>query len=125
MTSIDLALVGARVRTLDPEKPWASAVALAGGTIAAVGSDAEIRELAGGDAVDADDLRVLGERPRAVDAGQLQRPGGRERRVEVHEGQQGRGAARRLLDERPRCARRREGVVVQAEAQHPLAGRAA
>jgi predicted amidohydrolase YtcJ len=47
MTSIDLALVGARVRTLDPEKPWASAVALAGGTIAAVGSDAEIRELAG------------------------------------------------------------------------------
>jgi predicted amidohydrolase YtcJ len=43
----DLALVGARVRTLDPERPAATAVAAAGGVITAVGSDAEIRELCG------------------------------------------------------------------------------
>jgi predicted amidohydrolase YtcJ len=43
----DLALVGARVRTLDPERPTATAVAISGGTIGAVGSDAEIRELCG------------------------------------------------------------------------------
>ena len=36
-----------RVRTLDPERPHASAVAIADGMIVAVGSDAEIRELAG------------------------------------------------------------------------------
>jgi predicted amidohydrolase YtcJ len=45
MSKIDLALVGARVRTLDPELPAATAVASAGGEIVAVGSEAEIREL--------------------------------------------------------------------------------
>jgi predicted amidohydrolase YtcJ len=45
MSTIDLALVGARIRTLDPELPAAEAVATAGGEIVAVGSDAEIREL--------------------------------------------------------------------------------
>jgi predicted amidohydrolase YtcJ len=44
MSTIDLALVGARVRTLDPEQPAAEAIAIAGGEIVAVGSDAEIRE---------------------------------------------------------------------------------
>jgi predicted amidohydrolase YtcJ len=43
----DLALVGARVRTLDPERPSATAVAAADGVITAVGSDAEIRALCG------------------------------------------------------------------------------
>ena len=47
MSAADLALVGARVRTLDPERPSATAVAVDGGVIAAVGSDAEIRELTG------------------------------------------------------------------------------
>jgi predicted amidohydrolase YtcJ len=47
MRQIDLALVGARVRTLDPERPAATAVAVSGGEIAAVGDDAEIRGLAG------------------------------------------------------------------------------
>jgi len=47
MSAVDLALVGARVRTLDPDRPSASAVAIAGATISAVGSDADIRELAG------------------------------------------------------------------------------
>jgi predicted amidohydrolase YtcJ len=45
MSKIDLALVGARVSTLDTERPAATAVAVAEGEIVAVGSDAEIREL--------------------------------------------------------------------------------
>jgi hypothetical protein len=45
MSKIDLALVGARVRTLDPERPAAAALAIADGEIVAVGSDAEIREI--------------------------------------------------------------------------------
>jgi predicted amidohydrolase YtcJ len=40
----DLAIVGARVRTLDPAQPFATAVAIHGGTIVAVGDDAEVRE---------------------------------------------------------------------------------
>jgi len=47
MSEIDLALVGGRVRTLDPERPGAVAVGIAGGDVVAVGDDAEIRELAG------------------------------------------------------------------------------
>ncbi|MDA0179152.1 amidohydrolase [Solirubrobacter phytolaccae] len=35
----DLAIVGARVRTLDPERPFARAVAVRGGTIVAVGDE--------------------------------------------------------------------------------------
>lgn len=54
MSRIDLALVGARVRTLDPERPAVEALAVAGGDIVAVGSDAEIREL--GAAVETIDL---------------------------------------------------------------------
>jgi predicted amidohydrolase YtcJ len=52
MSPPDLALVGARVRTLDPGSPSATAVAVTGGTIAAVGSDAEIRELGAREIVD-------------------------------------------------------------------------
>ena len=37
MTEIDLALVNGRLRTLDPQRPQATALAIAGGTIAAVG----------------------------------------------------------------------------------------
>jgi predicted amidohydrolase YtcJ len=47
MSAADLALVGARVRTLDPERPSATAVAISDGIIGAVGADAEIRELTG------------------------------------------------------------------------------
>ncbi|HEX5173801.1 MAG TPA: amidohydrolase [Gaiellaceae bacterium] len=47
MSELDLALVGGRVRTLDPQRPWASAVGIAGGEIVAVGGDGEIRELSG------------------------------------------------------------------------------
>jgi predicted amidohydrolase YtcJ len=39
----DLAFVGARIRTLDPDRPAATAVAMRAGTIIAVGSDAEVR----------------------------------------------------------------------------------
>jgi predicted amidohydrolase YtcJ len=45
VSSVDLALVGARVRTLDPEQPAAAALAIADGEIVAVGSDAQIREV--------------------------------------------------------------------------------
>src|SRR4051812_12422808 len=40
----ELAIVGARVRTLDPARPFASAVAVQAGTIVAVGDDAVVRE---------------------------------------------------------------------------------
>jgi predicted amidohydrolase YtcJ len=40
----DLAIVGARIRTLDPRRPHATAVAIRRGTIVAVGSDAEVRD---------------------------------------------------------------------------------
>lgn len=42
--AVDLAVVGARVRTMDPSAPWATAVAVTDGVIVAVGSDAEVRE---------------------------------------------------------------------------------
>jgi predicted amidohydrolase YtcJ len=48
VTAADLLIIGARVRTLDPDRPSASAIAITDGTIVAVGLDAELRELAGG-----------------------------------------------------------------------------
>jgi predicted amidohydrolase YtcJ len=44
---ITLAIVNARVWTGDPRRPWADAVAVEGARIAAVGSSAEVRKLAG------------------------------------------------------------------------------
>lgn len=43
MAAADLAIVGARIRTLDPANPFATAVAVRDGTIIAVGDDADIR----------------------------------------------------------------------------------
>ena len=43
----DLAIVGGAVHTVDPTAPGAEAVAVAGGRIAAVGTDEEVRELVG------------------------------------------------------------------------------
>ncbi|MEV4421266.1 amidohydrolase family protein [Patulibacter sp. NPDC049589] len=45
--SLDLALLNARVRTLDDDRPRGSAVGIAGGRIVAVGDDADVRALAG------------------------------------------------------------------------------
>ena len=45
--SADLVLTGGRIFTGDDAQPWARAVAVRGATIAAVGSDADIRALAG------------------------------------------------------------------------------
>ena len=42
-----LAILGARIRTLDPDRPWASAVAIRGGVIVAVGDDDEVRSASG------------------------------------------------------------------------------
>ncbi|MFM9125041.1 MAG: amidohydrolase family protein [Actinomycetota bacterium] len=46
-TPIETVIVNARVRTMDPGNPHATAVAVGHGAILAIGSDAEIRELAG------------------------------------------------------------------------------
>lgn len=46
-TTADLAVVGARVRTLDPDLPFAEAIAVRDGVIVAVGDDAEIRRVCG------------------------------------------------------------------------------
>ena len=45
---IETIIVNAKVRTLDPAKPFAEAVAVGHGAILAVGTNAEIRELGGG-----------------------------------------------------------------------------
>jgi predicted amidohydrolase YtcJ len=47
-SAADRAVLNAHVRTLDPERPRASALAIRGGTIIAVGSDAEIRAVCDG-----------------------------------------------------------------------------
>jgi predicted amidohydrolase YtcJ len=47
MTEVDLALVNGRLRTLDPQRPHAAALAVADGMIVAVGDDAAIRERCG------------------------------------------------------------------------------
>jgi predicted amidohydrolase YtcJ len=53
---VSLAVVNARVWTGDPRRPWADAVAVRGDRLAAVGSSAEIRKLAGSGA---DGARVV------------------------------------------------------------------
>ncbi len=49
MTPADVVLRGAPISTLDPARPWAQAVAVAGGVIQAVGTVGEIAELIGPD----------------------------------------------------------------------------
>lgn len=44
----DVAVFGARIRTMDPERPWAAAVAIADGVIVAVGDDAAVRDACDG-----------------------------------------------------------------------------
>ena len=41
----DLAIVGARIRTLDPVRPWASALAVQDGVIVAVGDADDVRQV--------------------------------------------------------------------------------
>ena len=43
----NLTILGARIRTLDPDRPWASAVAIRDGVIVAVGDDDEVRSASG------------------------------------------------------------------------------
>jgi predicted amidohydrolase YtcJ len=61
MTEIDLALVNGRIRTLDPGRPTATALAIADGVLTAVGDDAEIRGLcgAGADVIDLDGAAAM------------------------------------------------------------------
>jgi predicted amidohydrolase YtcJ len=60
-TSADLAVVGARIRTLDPERPFATAVAMRDGLVVAVGSDSEVREACGAatETVDGSGLAIV------------------------------------------------------------------
>lgn len=45
--AVDLVIVNARIRTGDPQRPWADAVAIEGERLKAVGSSAGIRKLTG------------------------------------------------------------------------------
>lgn len=47
VTPADVVLVNGRIYTVDPARPWAEAVAISGTRIAAVGSTAEVKALAG------------------------------------------------------------------------------
>ncbi|MFI6770069.1 amidohydrolase [Streptomyces sp. NPDC050355] len=47
LTTADTVLTGARVHTLDPARPWAEAVAIKGGRIAAVGDARDVRDWRG------------------------------------------------------------------------------
>lgn len=46
-TAADTVLTGARVRTLDPDRPWAGAIAVKDGRIAAVGEAGDVRDWRG------------------------------------------------------------------------------
>lgn len=48
--TVDVALVNGRIRTGDPRRPVADAMAVSGAVLALVGSSAEVRKLAGRDA---------------------------------------------------------------------------
>lgn len=67
MRTADRAILGASIRTLDPDRPWATAVAMRDGVIVAVGSDAEVREQCNArtELLDGDGLHVV---PGLVDA---------------------------------------------------------
>ncbi|MFD4576321.1 amidohydrolase [Streptomyces sp. NPDC058417] len=47
MPTADLIVTGARARTLDPERPWAAAVAVRDGVVAAVGEESDVRDWRG------------------------------------------------------------------------------
>jgi predicted amidohydrolase YtcJ len=57
----DLVVLGARIRTLDAQLPWASAVAIADGVIVAVGDDDEVRAAApsGAEVIDGSGMCIV------------------------------------------------------------------
>src|SRR5437764_1449400 len=61
MPAAQLAIVGARVRTLDPDRPFADGVAISDGTVVAVGEDDQVRACCDGstEGVDAGELREV------------------------------------------------------------------
>jgi predicted amidohydrolase YtcJ len=60
-TAPDVAILSAAIRTLDPDRPEATAVAFLDGTIVAVGSDAEVREVCDSstELIDGSDMTVV------------------------------------------------------------------
>ena len=56
----DLAIIGSRIRTLDPQRPWASGVAIRDGVIVAVGDDDEVRAaLPGVESIDGSGMTIV------------------------------------------------------------------
>jgi predicted amidohydrolase YtcJ len=60
-TAADVAILSAAIRTLDPDRPEATAIAFLDGTIVAVGSDAEVREVCDSSTefIDGSDMAVV------------------------------------------------------------------
>lgn len=60
-TAADVAILSAAVRTLDPDRPEATAVAFLDGTVVVVGSDAEVREVCDSSTefIDGSDMSVV------------------------------------------------------------------
>ena len=73
----------------------------------------------------ADDLRVLGEGPRAGHARKLERARRRHRGVQVHEGQERRRPLDDVLEQLPANAALTKDAVLEPKAEHPLVRRAA
>jgi predicted amidohydrolase YtcJ len=65
---ITAAYVGGRIFTADPNRPWVEAIAVAGDRIAAVGSDDDVRTIAGSTAAQVHDLRGALVIPGFIDA---------------------------------------------------------
>jgi len=102
---IDLALVGGRVRTLDPAQPSATAVAISGGTIAAVGSDEEIRALAGSGSAEIIDLDGAAVTPGIIDSHLHPFMGARQARgADLMDARTIEDVRRLVAQERARCA---------------------
>ena len=100
-SSADLAVLGARIRTLDPARPWATAVAWRDGAIVAVGDDADVREPPATRAPRSIDGRGLALVPGLVDSHQHPLMGADERSAPTSPG------SRRSTRCAPRCGRAR------------------
>jgi predicted amidohydrolase YtcJ len=104
MTSLDLALVSGRVRTLDPGRPAAAAIGIAGGEIAVVGDDEEVRARCGPDTrvIDLDGAAAV---PGLIDSHFHPFLGAEATRgVDLMEARTLEEICRRVADERARCA---------------------
>ncbi|MFL5818915.1 MAG: amidohydrolase [Conexibacter sp.] len=104
MTPLDLALVSGRVRTLDPARPAAAAIGIAGGEIVVVGDDDEVRARCGSETrvIDLDGAAAL---PGLIDSHFHPFLGAEATRgVDLMDARTLEEICRRIADERARCA---------------------